>query len=340
MVFGPSALPAALAPGASEADKVTAAKKQIPGIPFYNHYGVCTKETVWLEPQTTLALTVTADGGKPVTQTITLNNHAFHDTTPTEGHNANSLVMALNEAQGKHELENTGKFCPASVARSWGAVRDAYKVERIEDASPEAIKAAENGAILVRVSNTADIGTAVDYSRVYYLNAKSPLIGTGSVDATLNKDGTLGEGKASVDDETGTAVLGAVGTVGSGGLTAWSTVAAARISGAATVQAAGVVPAVAEARDEQRRPSPCAAGEGWPEVKNNVTYEFTVTPAGFKHDYKSVVPLEQLGGMCVPSDIIAGGNYTVTPLGEESKPEKKDTNKDPNAKDGATPPKP
>jgi hypothetical protein len=44
MVYGPSALPAALAPQADatafEAAKATAAKKQLPGIPFYNHYGV------------------------------------------------------------------------------------------------------------------------------------------------------------------------------------------------------------------------------------------------------------------------------------------------------------
>ena len=59
MVFGPSVLPAALAPNATESDKAEAAKKELPGIPFYNHYGVCAKETLWLEPQTTLSLTVT-----------------------------------------------------------------------------------------------------------------------------------------------------------------------------------------------------------------------------------------------------------------------------------------
>lgn len=79
MVFGPSTLPNALAPSDITDDdkKATAAKRQLPGIPFYNHYGVCTHETVWLEPQTTLILTVTADDGNPVTQKITLNMRPF-----------------------------------------------------------------------------------------------------------------------------------------------------------------------------------------------------------------------------------------------------------------------
>ena len=74
-VFGPSALPNALAPSDVKDDdeKAAAAKKQMSGTPFYNHYGVCTQEMVCLEPQTTLTFTVTADGGDPVTQTITLS---------------------------------------------------------------------------------------------------------------------------------------------------------------------------------------------------------------------------------------------------------------------------
>ena len=133
--------------------------------------------------------------------------------------------------------------------------------------------------ILVRVSSTADIGTAVDYSRVYYLNAQSPLIGTGTVDAKLNPDGTLGEGSASVDDETLGDILTAAATVGSGGLTAWSTVAAARITGAASIQAAAAgVAAPAIKGVPPPKPLACEAKDGWPEVKEQVEYEFAVTP--------------------------------------------------------------
>ena len=348
MVFGPSALPAGLAPGATDDEKATAAKRQLPGIPFYNHYGICTKETVWLEPQTTLTFTVTADGGNPVTRTITLNNLAFHDPNPN-GHDAYSLVTSLGEVSGDHKHAAPEKFCPANVAKSWDAVRDAYKVIQIDDSDPGAIQAAKDKNALVRISNTADIGTAVDYSRVYYLNAKSPLIGTGTVDAKLNPDGTLGEGSASVDDETLGDLLTAAATVGSGGLTAWSTVAAAGITGNATIQAAaatgtdtGVSP---ELKGQIHKPPVCEAEDGWPEVKSSVEYAFTITPGGFKHDHKQVTPLEKLGGECVATDLVFVGSYTVTPVSGDSKP-------DPNAigvsgtitlpkpKASAAPPKP
>jgi hypothetical protein len=315
MVFGPSIVPPAID---HESERKAAEKKELPGIPFFSHYGVCTQETVWLEPQTTLSLTVTPDGGKPVTQTITLNNRAFHDPAP-QGHDANSLLSSLNQVEGKHDHADA-KFCPANVAQGWTAVRDAYRVTPINDASAGDLAAGEQNQTLIKVSNTADIGTAVDYSRVYYLNAKSPLIGTGTVDAKLNPDGTLGEGSASVDDETLGDILTAAATVGSGGLTAWSTVAAARITGNATIQAGAAAQAAVVA---VAKPSICEAKDGWPEVRDSVAYEFTVTSAGFKHDHKKVTPLEKEYpvGQCLVSDV-TGGNYTITPVSGDSKPDK------------------
>jgi hypothetical protein len=347
MVFGPSVLPASLAPNATESEKAEAAKKGLPGIPFYNHYGVCAKETLWLEPQTTLSLTVTPDGGEPVTQTITLNNKAFHDSNS----DALSLVSALKEVEGPHEITDTDKkFCPANVARNWAEVRDRYKVKPIDETNtstdPDQIKVSDATAqgIIVRISNTADIGTAVDYSRVYYLNAKSPLIGTGTVDAKLNTDGTLGEGSASVDDETLGDVLTAAATVGSGGLTAWSTVAAAKITGAASITAAALTPATAVPGAARVEPYYCAAGEGWPAIRTKkIKFEFVVTPGGFKHDHKKVTPLsEEAGGKCVVSGDVIDGSYTVTPVGDDSKPDKNaigvsGTITLPKPKDSATP---
>ena len=330
MVFGPSMLPAALAPAdyntkdELEAAKAAAAKKQLPGIPFYNHYGTCTQETVWLEPQTTLSLTVIADGGKPVTRTMTLNNLAFRDPKPTAEGNASSLVASISEAAGKHDHEVTDKLCPANVAKNWSAVQAAYTAVPIDE-TPATISANETSHILVRISNTADVGTAVDYSRVYYLNAQSPLIGTGTVDAKLNPDGTLGEGSASVDDETLGDVLTAASTVASGGLTAWSTVAAARITGSATIQAAtagGNGPFSSPASGGRPKQPACEAKDGWPEIKESVEYDFAIAPAGFTHDHKKVTPLEDIGGKCVASAPVTDGSYTVTPVGDGSKPDK------------------
>ena len=319
MVFGPSALPAALAQPADDSAKAKAAKNELPGIPFYNHMGVCTHESVWLEPQTTLSLTVTPDGGKPTTRMIVLNNRAFHDQNP-QGHDANSLVTALEQIEGKHDREITAldkRLCPANVAAGWDAVRDAYKVTPIDEKD---VRSDEQNQILVLISNTAAVGTAVDYSRVYYLNARSRLIGTGTVDAKLNTDGTLSEGSASVDDETLGDILTAAATVGSGGLTAWSTVAAAKITASATAQAP---PVALEVNGGPPKPPACEANDGWPEVKESVVYDFTVSSGGFKHDHKIVVPLEEEDkGECSATGIVVGGSFSVTPAGDSGKSDK------------------
>jgi hypothetical protein len=105
-------------------------------------------------------------------------------------------------------------------------------------------------------------------------------------------------------------------TVGSGRLTASSTVAAAKITGAATVQAAAAGVGTEEAKINGRQPTPpgCEAKDGWPEVKQSVAYDFAVTPGGFKHDHKKVVPLEtEQNGKCDAAGIVVGGSYTATP---------------------------
>jgi hypothetical protein len=237
MVFGPSALPDALAPNATDMQREKAAAKELPGIPFYNHYGICTQETVWLEPQTTLTLTVTPEKEKPVIQTMTLNNRAFHDTYVDPNLDPSILVKQLEALKGDHQIvDSDSPYCPSRVAGNWQAIKDKYKVVAIDDTTD--IYNAKKALYLVPVTNTADIGTAVDYSRVYYLNARSPLNGTSTVDAKLNVDGTLGEGSATTDNETLSAVLTTLGTLGSGALTAWSTIDAASITGNATVNAA------------------------------------------------------------------------------------------------------
>jgi hypothetical protein len=272
-----------------------------------------------LEPQTTLSLTVTPDGGTPVTQTITLNNKAFHDSNS----DALSLVSALEEVEGTHEITDTDKkFCPANVARNWNEVRDRYKVKPIHETNmstdPDRIKISDatTQGILVRISNTADIGTAVDYSRVDYLNAKPPLIGTGTVDPKLNTDGTLSEGSASVDDETLGDVLTAAATVGSGGLTAWSTVAAAKITGAASITAATLTLATTVPGAAKVEPYYCAVGEGRPAIRTKqIKFEFVVTPGGFEHDHKKVTPLsgEAGGSPRLPVFPLCDGRHRPVP---------------------------
>jgi hypothetical protein len=323
-VFGPSALPNALAPTATKEDKKQAAENQLPGIPFYSHYGVCTKETVWLEPQTTLTLTVTPEGGKPTTQTMTLNNRAFHDPTPGLDPNlsAPNLVASMKALQGEHPIAGPDSpYCPSVAAANWQAIENLYRVMPLLE-TQDGIQSAIDAGNLVVVSNTADIGTAVDYSRVYYLNAKNPLNGTSSVDAKLNADGTLGEGSVSRDDETLSSVLTTLGTLGSGGLTAWSTVKAASITGQATVQSAAESGNVAGG---QRRVTPsCVSGGGWPAIppEKKVTFDFSIETKGFTHDHKLVRPLETLNNSCEANGFVYGGNFAVAVVNSGDKTDK------------------
>jgi hypothetical protein len=64
----------------------------------------------------------------------------------------------------------------------------------------------------------------VDYSSVHYINVKKPWIGSASATAKLNKDGTLAESAAEVEDKTVETILSALplkevllGAIGGGG---------------------------------------------------------------------------------------------------------------------------
>jgi hypothetical protein len=326
MVYGPSAIPAALPPGATEEAKKTAAEKELPGIPFYSHYGVCTRETVWLEPQTTLTLTVTPEGGKPTTQTMTLNNRAFHDPDPSLDPNlsALNLVASLKALQGDHPPISgpDSPYCPSVAAANWQNIDNRYRVTPIAE-TQDGIVAGLANLNLVVVTNTADIGTAVDYTRVYYLNAETPVNGTSSVDAKLNADGTLGEGSVSRDDETLSTVLTTLATLGSGGLTAWSTVKAADITGNATVESAQEAAANASGGASPVNPN-CTAGGGWPAVPSGkkVTFEVSVATKGFTHDHKLVTPLETLNYVCQAADFVYGGSFKVSAVDSGDKADK------------------
>jgi hypothetical protein len=310
-------------PPTTAAAKQQDANNQLPGIPFYGHRGVCTEETVWLEPQTTIMLTVTPESGKSTTQTMTLNNRAFHDLTPNldPDLSAPNLVAHLKALQGDHPpiTGPDSPYCPAVAAANWQKVEAQYPVAPITETTA-GIQSASDAGNLVLITNTADIGSAVDYTRVYYLNAKTPVNGTSSVDAKLNADGTLGEGSVSRDDETLSTVLTALSSVASGGLTAWSTVKSATITGNATVAAAAPAAAVNQAHVLPY----CGPGGGWHAVlpDKKVTFDLSIETKGFTHDHKQVIPLETLANSCVAGNPVTGGSFTITPVSSGGKADK------------------
>jgi hypothetical protein len=345
-VFGPSVLPKISAPTNDKNRSNTtdfpaaAAKNKLPGIPFFNHMGICIQEEEWNEPQTTLTLTVTPDNGLSQTRSMVLNNQPFYQHDP----DVLNLLTILEIAQGKHKITDKDQsYCPANVAKGWDTLGQKYEVKQIDETGSDpstdpnkiSIESATKYGILVLTANTATQGVGVDYSRVYYLNTKSPLIGTASVDAKIGTDGTLTEGSVSVDDETGNYVLTALGTVATAGGAAISTILAAKIAAAATIAAAASAapatsPLVAqEESNSNKQPGGCAAGGGFDAITTKtVTYKFDASVGGYKHVHKLVTPLispadPAVNFACVAtSGTLSAGSYTVTPLSDTTKPDK------------------
>jgi hypothetical protein len=331
-IYGPTAPP--------EFSKGNDVSNKQKGIPFYNHMGICTQEKTWNEPQTTLTLSVTPEGGSTQTQMMVLANEPFYK------HEADvfNLLTALEVAQGKHEITAKDKnYCPANVADGWNKVRQAYEVKPInetEEPSNDAQKLAISNAVaagdLLLISNTASVGTAVDYSHVYYINTNQPWMGTATVDAKIGADGTLTDGSVTVDNETAADLLTAASTVASSGLTALSTIAAAKLAANGAV-AAAIAAAAAPAGGGQMStmafikkphtdgtPGGCAAGEGFNAfTAKSITYKFEVGVSGYKHVHKVIEPLAGTSYSCeaAPDDLLKG-SYSVTPLSDSGKPDK------------------
>jgi hypothetical protein len=138
-----------------------------------------------------------------------------------------------------------GDVCPEDVADEWTVLAQAMRATETRlftqeapegCANCEGIPEAETKGDLVRMVNTANVTAEVDYEHVYYLNTLSPWNGTSSVDTHLNADGTLGEGSASVDNETWSTILNAIGSLAGDATTFGS----AKVAAAATVKAAQV----------------------------------------------------------------------------------------------------
>lgn len=296
------------------------ATEKVDGIPFYAKVGVCQQETVWLEPQYTWALTVQADDQPPVTKTVRLSGYAYLQDTVQES------LGSLQALNGKHDvsLENPA-YCPDTIHRAWDEVSNnpAFSVRPVMD-NTEGLTHVLRGT-LVRVANTATVQTAVDYSRVYYINARTPFIGTGNIDAKLNADGTLGEGNSQVNDQTWSTVLSSLSGAGS---------LAQDLAG---IAAPGVALTSASAQmGAPTRPShggghdtvpACQTVMGWPDVKKSVTYTFVVTPVVYQHDHTRQTRLGS-DGVCeaAKGPGVTEGSFVVSPV---ASPAAADANKTP-----------
>ena len=297
------------------------AAAKVDGIPFFAKYGVCTQETVWLEPQYTWALTIAADDQPAVTKTVTLSGYAYRQP---DVQRALGSLQALN---GKHAVsEDDQAYCPLMARQSWSAVSEnsAYAVHDLTEGA-DGVQTALPGT-LVRVANTATVSTAVDYSQLYYINARTPFIGTGNIDAKLNADGTLTEGNGQVNDQTWATVLGALSGMSSFAQTMSGIAAPGAVATAASAlssdepglagMAAPPPPMPAkEPHGAVHRAWACPAPWGWPAATTMVTYTFAETEVVYQHDHLQQSRLGPDGACAAAGGMgVTGGSFVVTKL--------------------------
>jgi hypothetical protein len=269
----------------------------LPGLPFYTKHGVCKRETVWLEPQYTLSISVTADKQLPVTKTMTVTRQAYLNNE------VQTLLTAMNALSGEHKLDaNDVSQCPSSVGAVWD------KVAANKSYSPVAgletsggLGTAEAAGNIVRVGDSAAVVTEVDYKNIYYLNTKSPWIGTAQVNAKLASDGTLTEASAQVDDETWSTILNAATSLAGDFLGAGS---------AASAPAAPAATALTPHTSVASGPRvSCPVLAGWPTPQESVSYKFGVKTTVYKHDHTE---LSELDKPCETTrEGVVGGSFTV-----------------------------
>ncbi|HEY1207878.1 MAG TPA: hypothetical protein VGE85_00785 [Terracidiphilus sp.] len=274
----------------------TAHPTNLPGVPFYIKRGMCKRETIWAEPKHTLQLAILQDGKPAATRSITYP-HSFQQNSELE-----TLVENLNLLAVPPKDSDPAKLCQTvnDVANQWKALAEAAKqakrpcdVVSKQSNECESLVAAERTGDILLVSNSASIVAEVDYEHVYYMNTRTPWIGSASVDTKLNLDGTLSEGNVQVTDQTWSTILGTVNALAGD----FTTFASAKFTAPA---ATGNEPI-----------ENCTPSSGWPVPSVDVVYRITSSTEVYLHDHELEDP--GLGASCKPLDGgVTEGNVTIT----------------------------
>ena len=291
----------------------------VPGVPFYVKQGVCKKATTWLEPQYVLTLSVAVDGVPAITHTLQFSRAGFlsDDVKP--------LLSTVSKIAGKYTLKQVyEQACPSKIGSQWDAVartiasRPTYQITDGLDLDG-GLARAESQKNAIRVKNTGTLGTAVDYTHQYYLNANSPWIGSGQVDAKLSEDGTLGEGSGQINDQTWSTILGTVSSLVGDFTGVGSTAAAAPAAAAPAVSTAefqlqerrDAERRAAEKRDAQPAKPSCPSSPGWPTPEDKVIYSYELKTNVYQHDHTDQT--FDLSGGCGPeTNGVSGGSFIVS----------------------------
>lgn len=306
----------------------------VDGIPFYVKRGSCKTETVWIEPQYTMTLSIILDEkGPEILEEGTLTRSGYLDPKSKQ------LVNFVSGIQGKHELGDKDlAACPQNVKNHWETVfppsgsKDAPPILQYEaqphtvndptasnsTTQPNPVEAAEAAGNLIRAINTASVVPVVDYTHVYYMNGKTPWIGSSQVDAKLADDGTLSEGSGQAEDDTWSTILNTItGLVGD-------------FTGATTAASAASTPAAASPAVQPQDLTHVIVGSpkptdnkceinppDWPTPQHSVTYTYKLTPTVYTHDH-SYQTFDLVGGCSPAPGGVIDGSYTITKVSPDA----------------------
>ena len=203
-------------------------KTNVPGVPFYVKVGVCKQETTWLQPYYTLLLKKTLSekfrnevAAKKADEECKNARRPSAEEKPCERApelgpaevSIRSQVLGLESFQSPDVQQLRSLVSGKNVTEVSAAIEDVWaKIAALPPYSPfqrsEAELVSSKDAILL--ANKASAETMPDYSRMYYYNNPQPWIGTSTLDAHFNPDGTLTEVSSTVNSQTLQAVLSAL----------------------------------------------------------------------------------------------------------------------------------
>lgn len=190
----------------------------IDGIPFYPKRAVCRQDTIWLEPLYVLTREDTYRKQQPPLKPT--------DPPPPP------TTTTIKQTKIARRSELTTKQCPQAAPRDQCTITALERLDKLQktlaDAQPtidptklKAINDAwteinvtssllvtdveQRNVVLASNTRTSDFFT--DYTRPYYFNTRMPWLGSSTANATLDKDGSLTNGTATVDNQTLKAVL-------------------------------------------------------------------------------------------------------------------------------------
>jgi hypothetical protein len=299
---------------------------------------MCKRETVWAEPRITLQVDVLAGDKPAASRNIVISRSYLIDNTGSKGTNSNleKLLKDLNALAAARGESDLGTLCPRDVSAEWETVaheardseRKVYCEETASLGGCEHLADGESNGDLLRLVNTANVVTEVDYEHVYYMNTRTPWIGNASADTKLNADGTLSEGNVAVNDQTWSTILGTIGSL-AGDVSSFESAKVTAL--AASAPAVGVVSPEA-VRTPPPPPPPAACTPpmpGWPmpsgapagvvtaladpktKADASTSYRVSIQATAYLHDH--VKETSGIGVQCVPESAgVTDGSVTIT----------------------------